>query len=858
MLWFRLAWKEIRNHRRFSLFFVFNLAIGLSGFIGLDAFKNSIQTTLESRSKSILTADLSLSARRPLRVDEAKQVDEVFAQAIAEAGLAPGSIEEMRVLEFYSMIASPEGKTRLAEVRAIEDRYPFYGQLRLQNSGAVRLENRPVAWAYPELLPQLDMTLGQSIRLGEARFELSDVVLEDSGNSWRGISLAPRIYIGLGFVESTGLLKKGSTISHRRLYRLPESLDSEALGRELDQALKDPEIQVITHRAASAQVGRLLGYINDYLGLVALVALLFAGVGAGYLFRSFISRRSGEIAILMSLGALPGQARRVFLIQLMLLGGAAAGLSALGSMALLPLFTRALQGLVSIPLTARISPATVGLAFLMGTLGSLLICLPLLQRLRSLKPQGLFQENALPQLEGRSSSWTWGLIAVVFWLAAVLQAHSWRVGSLFTGGVLAAGILLGAIALGAVGLLARLRWSGHWMVRLGARSLARNRLSTVSCFLALGLGSLLLNLIPQIQQALEQELVAPQVSRVPDLFLFDIQDEQVEPLRELAKSQAVEIEDLSPLVRARLISINEVPFEKLSHEAQTAGETREEEQERRSRNRGYNLTDRERLSEAESITDGVPFSGRFDPAAEGTMPEISVEEGYAKRVGLKLGDVLEFDIQGVPVRGKIVNFRKVQWTSFRPNFFVVFQPGALEGAPRTFLASLGGLTPERKMALQEGIVSRFPNISLLDVSRLVERLLDIFTQMSLAVRWMAYLALGAGMVVLFSIAHHQSRARRREAQLLKVLGAEGRQVATLLTGEFSVLGAASAAFGAILSLAMSFAIGQLLFDGLWVFSWKIPLLATLGISALGATVAFTATRFVLREKPLALLQAERE
>ena len=843
---FRLAWREIFNNRRFSLFFVFNLVLGLFGFLSLDAFKGSIQQSLAERSRLILTADLAVQSRRAITPEEEKIIRDV---------LGPG-VEETRLWMLYSMVSSPRG-SRLANVTAIEDHYPFYGQLKLDPGGIITgntpkdIVQKKSAWLYPETALALGVKPGDLLKIGAATFRISHLISEDAGNGWRSFDLAPRVYIGMNQLSGTGLIRPGSVVWYHRLFRLRPDQDADALVRKLDQRLKDPGLEVESARDSSESVGRLQGFLNDYLGLAALISLFLAAIGAAYLFRSFLSRRLQDIAILMSLGLDPRRARRIYLLQLGILGAVAALVSSILAILLLPFTIKTLGWFLAYPIHPVLRWGSAGMALLVGAAGSILICLPFLSRLRQLNTGALFQESGRQVLGWSARSALSALSALLlYWMLALWEAHSWKVGSLFAAVFLVSGA--GLAAAGWLGLrgLDRSARGVSLIPRLAFRNLSRNPFGSLSIFVAIGLGTLLMNLIPQVQKSLGTEIAQPQVSQVPSLFLFDIQDNQVEPLQTYLRSQGVGLESLTPLIRGRLISVNQKAFEKEGNTGKAR--TREGQQNARFHNRSFNLTYRGRLSESEKIVKGK----EFNPALQ-DPPEISVEGEFAKRLGLHLGDVLEFDVQGVSVRGRIVNFRKVQWASFQPNFFVQFQPGLLEGAPKTFLASIRRLDPVEKARLQNGIVAHFPNVSLIDISVLVEKILSIFTQMGWALRVMAMLSLFAGFVVLFSIANHQASQRREETNLLKVLGAGFPEIRGIYNLEFGGLTFAAAFCGTAGSFAMSYLLSQFLFDHIWVFSWAVPLGVMVAVPLLAVATVHAATGRVLYQRPLALLQADR-
>jgi len=827
----RLAWREIRNNRRFSFFFVLNLALGLFGFLALDAFKASLHASLAQRSQDLLGADIAVTARRPFSTQE----ESALASALAGARVTTAR-------ELYSMVVSPS-TSRLVEIVAVEKEFPFYGPRILSGD-----ERR--VWLQEDLALQLGVKTGDELKIGHARFVVAELLSRDSGSSARGFALASRIYISLARLPETKLLQTGSTVFYRQLYQLPPGQDSLTLARDLNKRLSDPGLRVVSHQDASRMVGRLQNFLNDYLGLAALVSLFLSSIGAAYLFRTFLARRVKDIAILISLGARPALARRVYLVQLVLLGILSAIVSALGVWVLLPGVIRVLASFVNYPIEPVILWSNAALALAMGMSASLLVCLPFVTRLRGMNAAQLFQEDAMPEAQWSRRSLFALLPALAFFMGlAMWQSRSWVTGSLFVGICLTAALLLG-LAGGFVmkGLSPSGSVSLPW--RLAMRNLSRSRVSSLSGFLAIGLGALLINLIPQIQKSLVKEVEAPDVSEVPSLFVFDIQPEQVSPLQDLLNKEGFQLQSLTPLVRARLIAINSRPFEKETGTAEF--QTREEETQTRFRNRSMNLTWRAGLSESEKMVAGREFS----VPAENRVPEISVEQRFAKRLELQLGDVLMFDVQGVEVQGKIVNLRSVKWTSFQPNFFVQFEPGVIDEAPATWLASIGKMDRDSKFRVQNQIVGQFSNISIIDISQVVEKILTIFSQMAWAIRAMAILSLFAGFTVLFSIASHQAATRRQEINLLKILGMRFETIQRIFQLEFGGLGFLAAAGGGLLSVGASWLISSIVFDRVWVLAWGTPVVLTLLVTVLSVATARIAAGRVLRQKPAALLQSD--
>ena len=859
--WPKLALRELLNNRRFSLFFLFNLALGLAGFIALESFKESLDTHLGRNSQAILGADIALTSFVPF---EEKTLNILKSQL-------PDNTFSTRKISLFTMVATKD-QSRLVQVTGIEQDYPFYGKMILKNVGSVdpaklkqSLDLSGEAWVYPELLYMLELNAGEYIKIGEQSFRIADSVIVDPSSSFSSFGLAPRIYLGYSHMEETGLLTKKSRVSHQRLYRVPEGTDLSGLVDKLQKQINkldgsDSKIRILTHKRAGDNLGRLMGYLNDYMGLVAMIAVFLAGIGAAYLFRNYLVNRFREMSIMMSLGATRQQTYRMVLWQLGLLGTGAALLAIIFSLGILPLLPVLLKQFLPSGFETHVNLSSMLFALVLGGVGSLVFCLPVLSRIRLVQPLQLFHGN-IGSHEVKVNIWRQGLsylpLLVLSWGLSVWQSHSWVVGSVFVGMLLFAILLLGSVAWGILILAGKLSQvsggrttAGRTIKRLAFRNLERNRTGAISCFLALALGTLLINLIPQIYQGLQEEVSRPEDYRIPSLFLFDIQPDQIDDLQSVLVQENAQLNYLSPMVRASLEKVNGKAFQSKNDEAPV---TREQERQQHIRRHIYNLSYRTELSNAEYIVSGKALTKNYD--WESTVPaEVSLEQKFAERRGLKLGDLLTFNVQEIEVEAKVVNLRRVKWNSFQPNFFILFQTGVLEDAPATFLASLGGLDKTRRLQLQNQIVKEFPNVSVIDVTRMVKRVLKISDQMVLALRLMAYLSILAGLVVVFSIARHEVEGRLWELNLLKVLGARFQDIQKMIQIEFAIMGIFAGFFGVAVSLAISYGLAWWFFENLWKWTWQISLASVIGVTSLSVGVAWLATQRTLRSSPLSLLR----
>jgi putative ABC transport system permease protein len=846
----RLALRELRNDPRFAAFFATSLALGFMGFVALDSFQASVGRELRARSQAFLGGDLVVTSRRPLAPEEVARLD-----AAAGAGAQSAS-----VVELFSMAAAGP-RARLVELHAIDAAFPLRGVISLEGGGPARepeqqaLRERRGVWVDPALLAGLRLGLRDELALGTARFRILGAVARDGGRPTSGFSIAPRVYLALEHLPATQLVATGSRIEYRRFYRLAAG-EPDAVARAMRQDLADAQLDVRSHSEVTSDLSRAYGKVSDALGLVALAAIFLAGVGAAHLFRAFLQRRVVDVAILLSLGATRRRAERVFLAQLALLGVAAGLLACALAALLLPGLVRLAQGFVPADFSPRIGWNVVLSVSVLAVAGGIAACLPLLLRLRELRPAELFAaggRGALTLRNGHPGAWLPALalfVGVCLWRAPSPTTGAW-----FAGIFGASLVLLAGLGLGVLRGLAALPSPRRLAPRLALRELARGRGTALSCFTALALCVLLQGIAPQLRATLSRDLETPGPRGLPGLFLFDIQPEQREPLSLHVAARGVRLDRVSPLVRARLTAIDGRPVQDPAPGAPPPARSRavrDAEGDARSlRSRTYNLTYRDALAPDERLLAGQPFSGA---RRDGEPAEISLEIDFAERLGVEIGDSLDFDVQGVPVSGRVVNLREVRWQSFEPNFFVAFQSGVLEDAPQTFLASVPSLPAEEREALQASLAEAFPNVSSVDVTRAVQRLLALVAQLEWALSGTAALSLLVGLAVVYAIARDQARSRRFETNLLKVLGADFRVIRGALDCEYGALGALAALAGSTVCALASAVLARFVLDVPWTPALAPLFGSAFGVPLLCVVAARLAARSVLRERPLVLLQ----
>lgn len=842
---FRLCYLELTQHPRFVLIFMLNSALGLIGLMAVENFRMTFNSVIEARSRQLLGADLALSMRG--------KIDQVEFEKAIES-LPEGTVESVGV-SVMSMAATPT-LSRLVSVRSIEEVFPFYGGFTFTDE-STHPGDRPFlssneAWIYRELAILLDVDIDQELKIGNAFYKITGIISNDSLQGFQEGAMAPRVYLSSEGLNRADLMGMGSTFRDRKYFKLPETSFNEVdvLIEQWNGIFSDPAINIRGPKESSEQVGQSVNYLNDFLGLVSLVALFLSSIGLFYLFRSYLHSRREDIAILACLGMSHRQRFQLYLIHLLVLGAGSFVLSVIIALVLFPVLNLLVSNLLpfSLPVFAGTRPFVI--ALIVGVFGNLLLAIPLLVPVIKLRANAVFQSIEQPDTQNPFLNALLFVPWIIFyWLLAVSVSYSLKVGSSFVA------VFLGVIALVfPIGLLF-LRWlenkGSHLKLelKLVLRTLSRFKFATLSLFLALVLGTMLLTMVPTIEHNLRKEIEGPNASRLPSLFLFDIQDEQIDGLKELFARRDIELRGLSPMILGRLVSINDEPFVRELDRART----REEEREHRIRNRGVNLTFRDKLDESETITDGRTFLKPFDPESN-EMAEVTVEKRYAKRLNLNIGDRLNFEILDMPFEVKVVGIREVRWTSFMPNFFMVFQPGLLEDAPKTWIAVAPALSSLDKSELQRDIVAKFPNLSIIDVADLIGRLLGILEQMKVALSAMAWLSVFVGLFVLYSLVQHQMVTRTRDINLLKVLGLSFDRLLMMIRFEFFFLSLTASVIGAFISVAVTYIFAHLFFDGLWSFTLRPLISSIVVVTFLSLLIADFASRRSLKRRAQELLQ----
>jgi putative ABC transport system permease protein len=802
----KLPWLEFKKDPRFFLLLIFTQVLGMLGLLLVEQWSGVLEQRLQDKGQELLGADISISVRRPFTDEEKKLIDEKV-RSIAD--------ESAELIDTYSMVYfGPEKESRLAELRGVKGNFPFYGKIDLLSKN--KFENQIVI--DEELKHLLNLKENDQISFGPIQDKISDFMVKDDTAGLRGFSLASRVYVPMEKLLESGLIQFGSTASFAYYFKITKLSGSELdeLQSSLLASFTDAAVKVSRPKDASEQIGRVLSIVSDFLGLSSLIAFILSLLGLLYLWRSYWHRKTKDLTMWQVLGLTKNSLLGLLMYQVVWVSLASSFIVLLIWLGIQIPSESILESITGVDFTFEIIWPTLIREIVVFLLFPILLLVPQMSLMSKISKHQLIRGQADMKLRPRW--WNYLPVTLLLWGYACWIAHSFKIGSLFWG------LLLLTFFIGYfVFLLMRRvvkqilrpgeKISINQRVSLGLalRAWWRSPQAMLMSFLSFCLCSCLFMFLLELEGMIQSDLSV--TSKRPQIFLFDIQEEQKESLENWMIDKKLQLEAMTPMIRAKLEKVNGKSFEKSI--SSQGPRTREDEVESRFRNRGLNLTIRQNITDSETITSGDPFSGPYQESDE--FPLVSIERRFAQRLKIGLGDVLTIDVQGVPIEAKVANLRRVNWTSFYPNFFVSFQEGVIEEAPKTFLAVLSRLSADEKRVVLRELPKDFGNVSMIDVEKLITKLTTLFEQVAKALKVMSFLGLLVGVVILYSIVIDQIYLRRYDFMLQKSLGMPSKEIRSGLHTEMFVTLFLSFSLGAILGYVMAMLIGIEVFalDFMW-------------------------------------------
>lgn len=823
-----MAWRDSRSQRGRLLIFALAIVSGIAALVAIHSLKTSVQKGIDGEAKSLLGSDLMVSSRQPVKDEELARLKTMAARLARET-------------TFPSMLKFPGGGTRMVQVRGMDGGYPFYGRVEttpaaawgeLPGGGGVLLE--------PALLDQFGAKVGDEVELGSLRLKILGTVDKPAPRGSRFSGFAPEAYVQLGDVQRSGLLGTNSMSMHQVHLEMPDAPPSRQLKDRVREDFPKTSWRLETPEDRRENIGEALDHFQRFLGILALASLVLGAIGVAGAVHAHVARRVPSIAILRCLGCPGHVAFAIYFVQAAALGllGAllGAGLGIALQTGTLAWFKESLPISITATPEWQIAART--------TLAGFAVCcgfalLPLL-KIRRISPAVTLRGGATLQGNTLRALPVYLLLGGLLVLLALTNDSDWKRALALVGGLAVAFAVLVGVAKLLMATTRRLvtsRWP--YLLRQGLSNLHRPRNQTLLFLLSLGLGTFLLVTVMLTGNLIRQRLSLSHGPESPNLYLIDVQPDQVAGVREIVETQGLPVLESAPMVTMRIDSVRGVKIREI------------EDIPRWVARREFRSTYRDRMNFTETLVAGEWHASVPDPAAP--VP-LSLEEEIARDLKVTVGDEITLDVQGVPVQARVTSLRKVDWSRFNLNFFMVFPPGVLEDAPGFHVVTTRTPTPAASGELQRALVSDHANVTALDLTLILETVRGILGQISTVVSVLATFTVLAGLPILVGTLLNGRDVRLRESVLLRTLGASAKQVRTILTVEYAALGLLSALTGVLLAVAANAALAVFLFKAPW---WPDPwLLGGAFAAATGISVAggLALSRGVCHHPPLEILR----
>ncbi len=878
-----MAWREIRGGWRQFVFFLACLAVGVGAVVGIELFATNVETLILRDARSLLGGDVEIRVAHQLSESGRERV----------GALQERNIEVTHVRELVAMaavcVAEPQEETgapstQVVELKAVEARYPLYGNVGLIPHQPLHSSLTPIESSCPSrpcfgavvqesLLISLGIQLHDHIKIGQACFAVTGLLIKEPDRVATAFRLGPRVLLSRQALGATDLVKRGSRIRERYLLRVPESLALGPLRGELQGRLGPEGAKVSSYRDAQPRIRRFLDQLTTYLGLIGLTALFVGGIGIACTIHGFVRHKLTTVAILKALGADTGLLMRVYLLQSVFMGclGSLGGVAlGIGLQRLLPVL---FGELIPLALSNEVPVLPLSKGLLVGVSTALCFTIWPLLTIREIPPALVFrrdvEQHHTPIQTGSGFRLMWDALIEV-----VRDRHRLGTALLMGFGLTvlamwqARSLMLGVLFIIAFGSAVVLLQGGAWVLLQGLRKLPRPRSfvirqalgnvqrpgnSTRGMAVAIGIGVMVIVTVALVKSSLLVAIGERIPEDAPTFFFIDIQPDQKEQFERVVQREALNpVYELTPVVRSRLGAIEGRVIDPEEHKGQQNGWYF---------TRAYVLTSLSTLPEDNIVVKGQWWSTdaedvkKGDQNKQGFPIHVSVEEEAAKNLGVDLGSTLTFDIQGTSLPAVVESTRKVDWGSFSTNFFMILSPGALDGAPMTYIAT-AKVEPEDEMPLQQALVRALPNVTAIkigDVLANVERLLE---QLAWAIQGIALLCMASGAVVMTAALASTRYRRLYESAILKAIGGTRQIVVASFAVEFALIGGLAGLIGVGVASGLSWAILYFFLDLAWTVQPMVlgcGLLATVGLAVV---VGFLSTFKILGESPLAVLRQE--
>jgi putative ABC transport system permease protein len=852
IMWlFKMAWRDSRKNRSKLLLFTSSIILGIAALVAVYSFRDNLQRDIEDQAKTLTGADLI--------IDSQKQFSKPIAAMLDSLGK-----QRARQLDFISMLYFIKAQgTRLVQIKALEGAYPFYGTIETSPAMAsAKFGTGRNVLVDKTVMMQFNAKPGDSVKIGKVNFAISGYLEQAPGQTGLSASVSPLVYIPLKYLHATGLAQFGSRIHYSYFYKFASQKAAEATLTKIRPLLDKAGLNYETVASKKRSTSRAFGYLNDFLALAGFIALLLGCIGVGSAIHVYIGEKISAISTLRCLGLKAWDTFYIFLIQITFIGltGSAAG-AALGTAIqfVLPLL---LKDFLPVDFTVQVSWPAILQGLITGVFVAVLFALPSLLGVRRISPLNAIRLSVEP-VSARPEPLKWFVYLAIFVFIAgfsYLQMDSLFKAIVFTLSIsIAVLIFYGLSALLLVIVRKSISSGLSYSWRQGFSNLYRPNNQTMMLIVSIGLSTALIATLYFVQDILINKVTLSAGPNQPNLALMDIQKNQDAAVNNLLKQYRLPLISQTKVVTMRLEQINGKTAAQLAKADSIGttsvkeGENNRKEPSSRAFRSELRATFQTELTEAEQITSGK-WIGQLKSAADTVF--VSLDEQYAARINVKIGDKMQFNVQGMIIQTVVGSLRKIDWARTQPNFRLVFPSGVLEDAPQFHVVMTRVPDAKSSSAFQAAVVRSMPNISVIDLQQFIRLLDELISKISFVIRFMASFSMITGWIVLVSAVRSSKNQRLKEIVLLRTLGAKGRQILSITAIEYLFLGMLSAAAGLLMAMTASWLLAEKTFSSSFTPGWLPSIILFISITVIVVITGMLSSRSVLKHPPLEVLRKE--
>lgn len=827
MNWMSVSWKMFQRHWSAGELLVLLLAliVGVAAITAVGSFTDRIRLVLEKEAGELLAADLSLSSKNTMKPSWQQQAERM--------GLRTARFTELR-----SVIVVHD-QAQLVEAKAVDAAYPLRGILRTSATVGETAEPSTTgpaagkAWPDATLAGRLQLKPGDRLQFGTLSLQVDRILQYEPDRAGNIFNIAPRLMVNLQDLSRSGLLGPGALKKDHLLLA-----GATATVKQYQQWIESrigPAETLRSGRNARPELSSALQRAEQFLGLASLVAVLLAGVAIAMAAHRHARRHFDAVAVMRCMGARGSTILKIFSMELILLGIIASAIGSIFGYMAQEVLAQLLQGLFSQnlpPPTFR--PVLFGFGFGMALL--LGFALPPIVALRHVPPLRVLRRALEPDLVGHGAKFI--AIAVAL-LLCIWQAGETTLAMMVIGGAMATILLLTTAAWLMLKLLHSVRSRSAVSWRYGIANLSRRSTATIAQIVAFGLGIMAMLLLTLVRTDLLETWQQQLPLGTSNTFLINVQMQQTEQIRAFLTNAGIKTPQFHPMMKGRLVAINDRPVSEQNYQQDRA---------QRLIKREFNLSWASSLDSDNHITQGSWWNN-----TKADM-QWSVEEGLAKTLGIKHGDMIQFNIAGEIINAQVSNLRKVSWDSFRVNFFVLAPPGYLPIEQASYITSFH--LPVAMRHVGGELLHQFPTITMIDVEEIMQRIRTVISRVAQAVEFVFIFTLLAGLTVLFAAMQSSQDERMREVAVLRTLGASNATIRRALLTEFGIMGLLSGLLAATAASAIAWLLATEVFHMEWAFN---PTIWWVGLLVGGTTIPLAgllSARKVMNTPPLLVLRQQ--